>query len=510
MRSLDRTTIQNHGIPGTVLMDRAGAGLARIARAMLPDREKKILLIAGRGNNGGDAFVAARYLAAFGYDCTLRLACPANSVKGDALIHLNRMRDESGILPEEISEEKAWDKAVLPAKTGLIIDGILGTGIKGAARDAAGAAIRFINRHVNVCKVAAIDIPSGLNSDTGRAEGDCVHADRTITMALPKPGLVQPCAIDYTGSIDVIDIGIPDELVANTESNLELITAQDIIPLFPRRARDSHKGSFGHLLVIAGSKEYSGAAGMAVRAAGRSGAGLVTAAVPECIREIVASQAPEAMVRACPETKSGSHSPALLNQFEKTFSAYDAVLVGPGMSRDSETEQLIKTVVENSKAPVLLDADGLNAFEHSNPPATRNGREMILTPHPGELARIMKSATSDIQADRFAFAQKACDLTRAVVILKGAGTLVAAPGEKININMTGNPGMSSGGTGDVLAGLTAGFLAQGLSAFNAARAGVFIHGKAAETAVKTTGEPAMLAGDIINAIPGAFLDILPR
>ncbi|NLB55060.1 MAG: NAD(P)H-hydrate dehydratase [Lentisphaerae bacterium] len=511
MRTLDKLAIEEHEISGEVLMERAGTGLANAIINMRPPRDKKILLIAGHGNNGGDAFVAARILVEEGYTCSLILACEESEIKGDAFTHFVKMRQDAGIIPIELTDVARWEKRKILCDVGLIVDGLIGTGLKGVPQGVVAAAIRYINKHLNCCKIVAIDVPSGLNADTGEAEGDCVFADRTVTMALPKIGLIQPRAIEYTGSITVVNIGFPQELIDKYKSDYELVTKEEVQRHFPRRARMSHKGNYGHLLVIAGSRGMAGAAGMALSAALRSGVGLLSAAVPESIAQTVTAWTKEAMVYPCPETENGAHTLELLDKLKNHINRYDAVLIGPGMGSEQETKSLIKVLLDTLTCPVLLDADGLNAYADSATELAKvKSGDLVLTPHPAELARILGVPTQEVQANRFSYARKSAQTTDSTVLLKGAGTLIAHEGNRLRINMSGNPGMATGGSGDVLAGLIAGFMAQGISGFDAAQVASFIHGCAGDFASFIDGEVSMTATDIIDAIPWVFLEMLPR
>ncbi len=521
MRKLDRSAMDDYKIPGEELMDRAGLGVANAIDAMFDRcsmKDPPILLVAGRGNNGGDAFAAARHLRHYGYEVEVWVAGALEDICGDARTHLNKMK-EAKVRVEELPTKEDWDVAIEDARMaqalemGVIVDGVLGTGISGPARGPSAGAISCINASAKNSIVVAIDIPSGLNADTGFAAGDAVKADITVTMGLPKRGLVEPCAADHVGRIEVIDIGIPRELLENIETDIEFIAAQDIGMLFPRRHRASHKGSFGHLLIIGGAAGYSGAVSMAARAGLRSGAGLVTVVAPASIAGIVAGSAPEAMVHAAAETSAGSLSPDCWQAWRDRLEDFSAVVVGPGLTRNDASAALADLILKECPLPLVMDADALNAFEgRPDDLARARGTEkpLVITPHPGELGRLLGRKTAEIQADRFKSARDAAGKTGAVVVLKGAGTLVACNGHQLQVNMTGNPGMATGGTGDVLAGLLGGLLAQGMGAFDAARAAVFVHGKAGDEAARNRTELAITAGDVIEFIPHAFQRVCVR
>jgi len=515
MRELDRRTIQDYGIPGETLMDRAGLGVADVVdyvAKMWGYPDPPILLFAGRGNNGGDAFVAARYLKEQGYQVDLSLACEAGRVTGDALSHLSRAR-RAGIEIREFPDKPDWEDMLAesrPPAGGIVIDGLLGTGTRGPARGPAAGAIQYINMLAGRCLVVSIDVPSGLNSDTGRAEGDAVKADLTLTMGLPKQGLTEPCALDYVGSVEVIDIGIPDELTAPIRSERELTTAEDLRKLFGRRPRTAHKGNYGHLLVIAGAAGYAGAAAMACRAALRSGVGLVSALVPAGIAPTVAGLVPEAMVHAGPETGSGSPAADIIQHWDRNITDFDAVLLGPGMTTHLHTRHLVEWVLDNTAAPVVLDADALNVLAGETARLARRSGPLIITPHPAEMARLLGATADEVQSDRFGRAAQAAREAQCTVVLKGAGTIVAEPGKTPSLNLTGNPGMAKGGMGDVLAGLMAGMAGQGMAPYDAARTAAYLHGRAADYAAWRSSQAGLTAGDVIDELANVFKEVSAR
>lgn len=519
MRELERKTIADFQVSGEALMDRAGFCVAHVVDNLC-DRYgwhgAAILLVAGRGNNGGDAFVAARYLKQHGYEVSVWLACSQSDVQGDARLHLTRLKSAKVRL-EEFPTQQDWDQLtdnLLGSSGGMgvavVVDGVLGTGARGPAHGPAAGAIRYINALSAQSLVVAIDIPSGLNSDTGRAEGDAVTADWTVTMGLPKRGLVEPCAVSRVGRLEVADIGLPAALIEKIESEMEFIAAADVRRLVPRRPRLAHKGSFGHVLIMGGAAGYAGAVSLAARAAVRSGAGLVSVLTPRGIAPVVAGAVLEAMVHAAPETESGSLALAAWDAWRGEVGRFSAVLVGPGMTRHPDTRALVERILQDCPAALVLDADALNVLEGRLDEFKRRQGPLVITPHPGEMGRLLGCSAAEVQADRFAMARAAASRSGCVVVLKGAGTLVAAEGEPLQINLTGSPGMATGGTGDVLAGLLAGLLAQGLKPFDAARAAVFLHGRAGDEAACEKNEACLSAGDVIEALPYAFQLVSPR
>ncbi|MDD4870839.1 MAG: NAD(P)H-hydrate dehydratase [Kiritimatiellae bacterium] len=513
MRELDNRMIKEFGVPGEVLMERAGTGVADIVHclARVSGYAKPFVhLFAGRGNNGGDAFVAARCLKEQDVDVDVWLAGAAEELGGDALKHLNKMKS-AGISLKELPTIEDWEN--IPASyrgTDIVVDGILGTGITGPARGPAARAIQYINALSERSLVVSIDVPSGLNSDTGKAEGGAVRADVTVTMGLPKTGLLEPCAIDFVGTLEVVDLGIPDELIACIGTNKELITPEDLRKVMKRRPRDSHKGVFGHLLIIGGAAGYSGAVALAAKAAVRSGVGLVTVLVPESIAPIVAGIVPEAMVHGVVETKEGSLSSICLRKWGKNIKDFSTVLVGPGMTIHEQTRFLVDMILKESSQPLVLDADALNVYTKQAKLFCNTSCPVIITPHPGELAKLMGCSVADVQSDRFGMALCAASVTGATVVLKGAGTIIAQKGLPLNVNMTGNPGMATGGMGDVLAGLISGLVAQGLIPFDAARVAVYLHGRAGDNVAWQSSQSGITAVDIIEELPGVFRELTAR
>jgi len=494
MRELDRRTIEA-GTPGKVLMERAGKGVVDAMLDRWLEYRGPILIVAGKGNNGGDAFVVARHLAQrAGTAVTLLLACKKNEIKGDALFHFRKV-------PKSVKIVSATSGYFDSAR--VIVDGLLGTGLSGEVRSPYRELIEQVNRCKRAC-VVAIDIPSGLHADTGEPLGVAVRADLTVTMGLPKVGLLKPAATSHVGELEIVDIGIPAQFVSETASDAELITSSDLAPLFPRRKRSSHKGDYGHLLVLAGAEGYHGAAVLCAEAAARAGAGLVTLGVPRRIYPVVAAQCREVMVRPVPDTLDGTFALRAVEEMPSCFERCDAVALGPGLSQDDETKQFVVKILRDCPRPMVVDADGLNALAgHAESLALRES-PTILTPHPGEMARLINRTTTEVQSDRWDVAHRFARQVGMTVVLKGAGTVVAPPHGSIWINRTGGPALAKGGSGDILTGMIGSLLAQGFSTIDAARAGVFLHGRAADLAAMEFGDRATLARDVIAKFGEAF------
>lgn len=515
MREIDRRTIEEFDTKGEVLMERAGGGVAMLVRRVADITglmNPVIHLIAGRGQNGGDAFVAARQLKEQGLQVEVWVAAPINQISGDALIHFSRMKT-AGIEPYEIPTVEDWqDMLASPFYAEIIVDGVLGTGVRGPARGPAAGAIAYLRDRAQESIVISIDLPSGLNGDTGTAEGPCVVADLTATIGLPKTGLIAQSATDVVGSLDVVDIGLPPELIDDLvpPGDREFIYVEDIKPLFKRRRRSSHKGDYGHVLVVGGSRRFSGAAALCGRAALRSGAGCVTVLTPERLQSAVIGDTPELMVWPGRENTEGALAAANLDDLLGELDQWNAIVIGPGLTVCPDTRELLAGLLRHATVPVLLDADAINhcAVEPALLAAPRSSR--IYTPHPGELGRLLGSSADAVQADRVAAALKAATLTGSTVVLKGSGTLVAAPDQILQVNLNGNPGMATAGSGDVLAGIIGGLLAQGFSPYNAARAGVYLHGRAGDYSAWRRCQAALLAGDLIEELPYALRDLALR
>jgi NAD(P)H-hydrate epimerase len=486
MRELDRRTIEEFGTHGDVLMERAGQGVAEIVLDVLElRRANTVLLVAGTGNNGGDVFAAASFLAEAQMHVTVWICGSRNRIKGDAEYHLKKMI-RRGITPIEVESDADLKLQYAPA---VIVDGLLGTGSTGAPRGFMAELIRFMNTEASRSFMLSIDIPSGVDADSGGAEGEAIIADLTATMGLPKTGLIAQQALPYTGSVELIDIGIPAEYIEQTRGCLdaEMIDRSDLF--IPRRRRESHKGNYGHVLFIGGSKGFSGAIAMAARAALRAGAGLVSVLTPEEIAPLIAQAAgPEVMVHPVPDIGN------LALDFSKDWKKVTSVCAGPGLGRHPE---LIEKLLSTCELPLTLDADALCVSPEKIAAAQC---PVVLTPHPGEFEGLFGNEV----IDRHAQARAAVEQIGKTVVLKGAGTIVAHPNQKLAVNLNGNPGMATGGSGDVLAGIISALTAQQMPMFEAAKTGVYLHGLAGDIAADRKGQESLIATDIIDALPDAF------
>ena len=502
MRELDRLTIEEYGTPGHVLMERAGAGATDALLEAFPHARKiSVLVIAGKGNNGGDGFVIARLLKKQGVKCEVMLAAKKTDVTGDALRNLEafaKLRGRITEITEPSQLEIVRDKL---GRSGLIVDALFGTGLNAPVRGLAANLIELMN--VSELPVVAVDIPSGLDADRGEPLGQAVQADLTVTFGYPKRGQIGDPGAVYVGDLAIVDIGIAAEAIEKMSPRLELLTVEDIGSLVRTRRRTAHKGDFGHLLVLAGARGKSGAALLCGGAALRTGTGLVTLGGPTSLNAVFSSVLLEAMTAPLPELADGS-----LCLDEDAISAAmkgkSAIAFGPGIGVSADTIALTRWLLSQSKVPLIIDADGLNCGA-TDVGMIRGARvPVILTPHPGEMARLLNTTNAEIQSNRLEVARAFAAEHGCYLILKGANSIIAAPDGRAWINSSGNPGMASGGMGDVLTGVIGGLLAQGHSPENACRLGVFLHGYAGDMAAEEKGETGILAHDLIERLPNGL------
>jgi hydroxyethylthiazole kinase-like uncharacterized protein yjeF len=504
MRALDARAIQQLGIPGIRLMEKAGAGAARIiAEEFGPLRGKRIVVVCGKGNNGGDGFVVARHLKAHGARVRVLLIGSRRDLRGDAAWARGRWK---GKVDEILVEVNLPTLKGALAEAELIVDALLGTGLTGPARDLSARAIELMNQAGR--PVISLDLPSGLSSDHGDLLGPTVRAALTPTFAGLKRSLLLFPGAGYAGRVRVVDIGIP-AAEAERGAGAFLLEERDIRRHFPKRAADAHKGAYGHLLVVAGSAGKTGAAALAARSALRSGAGLVTVATAFSQQPVVAALGMEFMTEPCPETGAQSLSLKARERIFELAGRMDAVALGPGLGLDPETQDLARALIAEVPLPMVVDADALTALSGHLDLLGRVAAPRVLTPHPGEMARMLGVSASQIQSDRFESVRSFCTGHRVFLALKGAGTVIGRPDGQLFVNPTGNPGMAKGGSGDVLTGMIGAFLARGFEAEAAVQAGCYLHGLAGDLACAERGEEAMIAGDIIEAIPAALRPARP-
>jgi hydroxyethylthiazole kinase-like uncharacterized protein yjeF len=503
MREVDRAAIEELGIPSMVLMENAAIGVVEAIVEAFGEAESAAIFC-GPGNNGGDGLAAARHLSVRGWEVRIFLVTGGHELSADAAAQLAICRKmELPIL--EIAAEKELRVAVeAAADCDVVVDALFGTGL---ARPLEGLFARVVDG-INGLPVpcVAVDLPSGLAASEPRPIGLHVKADLTVTFAAPKVAHVFPPAADAVGEMVVTDLGIPARLVDDAveeAGDLHLVMGEDLADLLPAREAGSHKGDFGHALIVAGSPGKAGACILAARAAVRAGAGLVTAAVPEPILQTVDLGSIESMTLPLPAGPTGQIAESAADVVLEAAEGKAVLALGPGLGAEPATVAAIRRIALECPLPLVLDADGLNAFAGKAGDLAARRAETILTPHPGELGRLLGISTAQIQEDRIAAARGAAEETGAIVILKGHMTLIAS-GTAVFVNPTGNPGMATGGTGDVLTGLIAGLLAQGLDALDAAVVAVYLHGLAGDLAATRLGEMALAAGDLIEILPAAF------
>jgi len=495
MQEVDRRAAAEFGMPSLLLMENAGAAVARRVWERLQHPGGcwgPVLFACGPGNNGGDGFVAARRLANRGVPVSCFLVGSRERVAGDALVNLELLERLGISLP-------AWEPGVLPAQPQLVVDALLGTGFRGALREPTAAAAAWMRK----CgaPVVAIDVPSGVDADTGAAADLAIQAVETITFGLPKLGLVQEPGRSHVGRLVVADISLPRPLLENP-AFAEWITAREAAPWWPERPAAAHKGSAGRVLLLAGSPGLTGAAALAGEAALRAGAGLVTVGVPASLNPILEVKLTEAMTLPLPETPGGGLSLAGLAAVQEQLPRLHALAVGPGLGRDPETGKLLRALLDLWAGPVVVDADGLNLLAPARPGAFPSGA--VLTPHPGELARLLGTAAAEVESNRIETVRAAAREFGCVVVLKGPGTCIAGPDGRLSVNGSGGPALATGGAGDVLTGIVAAALARGLPPYEAARAGVFLHGLLGDLAGESMGAPGAVAGDLVRLTPAAL------
>ncbi len=496
MRELDRLTIEEYGIPGIVLMENAGIASFEAAMEMLEDIDDPIILVlCGPGNNGGDGYVVARHLYNSGASVHIAHIGDLDSVKGDARTNM-LIASKMGIaIHEKPSEEHLW---TMINDSDLVVDALLGTGTSGPARSEISDVISMVNS--SCIPVLALDIPSGIDVDRGQLPGESILADVTITFGLPKVGMVTYPAAHRVGKLIVAEISIPSSAVDKSNCAAHLITQDRAAIGIPDRSADSHKGTFGHLAVAAGSIGMSGAVTLSAFGGLRIGTGLVTMLVPESINPIVEIKVTEAMSIPIAEGSKGKFGLKSRDKVLQEIGKRDALVLGPGIGRDDDTVLFVRELLESVECPVVLDADALYAVSKDLSLLKKAKNDIVLTPHPGEMAMLLGTATSEVQSNRLEVAIKFALDYGVTLVLKGAGTVVASPNGTAYINPTGCSGMASGGVGDVLSGMIGGLLAQDVGVDLAAVTGVYLHGLAGELASDKLGEAAMLASDLVDHI----------
>ena len=504
MRAIDRWAIDEMGIPGIVLMENAGATIVRRLAEIIPDlSSKKIIIFCGKGNNGGDGFVMARHLSNLGANVTVLLAALITELKGDAKTNALSAKN-LGIHIKELNTKNInkFDRKL--SHSDLIVDALFGTGLSKPASCFMETVINKINQYEKF--TVSIDINSGINADSGMLIGPHVFSDLTFALAsMKKSHLLHPAA-SVMKKVELLDIGIPNHIEQNIQ--VHLLEEKDIKSIFHSRQQDTHKGNYGHVLVLAGSIGKAGAAGLSALGALRAGCGLCTLALPETCQKAFELHPMEVMTVPLPETQSGTLSIKAKEPILRLLEGKSVVAIGPGMTTEPETVKLIGEILPFIKCPLILDADAINALE-KNMGWLDNLKSVVLTPHPKEMSRLTGLSTQEIQKNRISTAIEFAQKKSVILLLKGAPSLIATPDGNVYINPTGNPGMATGGSGDVLTGIIAGLAAQNISPKNASIAGAYIHGYSGDIFSEVETQTSLIAGDLLRNLPNVLKKILP-
>ncbi|MCM3764872.1 NAD(P)H-hydrate dehydratase [Neobacillus niacini] len=500
MQMMDRYTMEKLGLPGIVLMENAGARVVEEILASFSNQTPRVLVLAGGGNNGGDGFVIARRLIDLGVEAQILLLADPTRISGDAKIHYDVYINRK--LPifylhelsmKEVNPRLEW--------ADVIVDALLGTGVNGPVREPLSRVISLVNEYKGNKLILSVDIPSGVSSDTGNVDGVAIKADKTITFVFPKKGFFFNQGPSYIGEWKAVDISVPPAVAANLGLNLpQLITEDAVKNSIPKRPATGHKGTFGHVLVVGGSRPYVGAPIYSAKAALHSGAGLVTLAVPEGIYPMAAAQCSEALFLPLPE-ENGHIAARAIVQISSALPQFDCVAVGPGLGRFPGGEKWLKQLLYALTGQALIiDADALYLIRNDLGLLKGYNGQVILTPHPGEMSRLVNKTVSDIEADRLGIAATFAKENNIYLVLKGHRTVIAGPDGEVYINPYGHDALGKGGSGDVLTGLIASFLAQGSSPMNAAISASYLHARAGEEKAKTLSNYGVMPLDIIDGV----------
>lgn len=499
MQGLDRLAIDQFKIPSLQLMEQAGKNVAEIVRENLTSKNGAVAIVVGKGNNAGDGLVVARYLKEWGIDVVLFVMAEVSELSADAAANWRQLEKDPPHIISFTTEDNIRKNAVHLRESALIVDAIFGTGLNAELTGKYRLAIEAINKSVK--PVVAIDVPSGISADSGHVLGAAVRARVTVTFQLPKLGLVISPGSEYTGRLRVVDIGIPKAAISSVKTPYHLSSPDLFRNCFASRDPNSHKGSFGHVLVVAGSSGKMGAGLLTSRGVLRCGAGLVTYALPQAAFDKYDSRFPEIMVEGIADGGRGYFDKQSAAGIAETLAQKSVVAIGPGIGTNPETKQVVLEIISKTKVPLIIDADGLNNIAGELNILGRRQAPTILTPHPGEMSHLTGATTKDVQERRLELALKLAKSANSYVVLKGHRSLVATPDGQVFINPTGNPGMATAGMGDVLTGVIAGFIAQGIPVDIAVVAAVYIHGMAGDMAAEAAGEIGLLASDVIEQLP---------
>ncbi|MDF2563985.1 MAG: ADP/ATP-dependent (S)-NAD(P)H-hydrate dehydratase [Massilibacillus sp.] len=501
MRKIDQQTVHQYGVPEIALMENAGSEVSKaVAQVLKSISGKKVCIFAGKGNNGGDGFVSARHLINQKAKIKVFIIGDIEHMKASAKINLDILKN-MGIDILYVENDRDWDKVKIAlAFSDCFVDALLGTGFHGALRPEMEKIINMINGMGK--PIVAVDIPSGVEADTGCVRTTAIQATTTVSFGLPKMGLFLYPGAAHTGEVLVADIGIPNVLLTDGNIKQNIINTSMVKSLIVKRPADVHKGNCGRVLIVAGSNGLTGAAVLAASAALRSGAGIVTLAVAQSLQEVVETKLTEVMTYPLAEKKAGvigvTALPELLNLAQK----YDVVAIGPGIGRDADTFELVCEFIKQIDKQVIIDADAIQAFCGKGKELSASKMIPVLTPHLGEFSNLVGVSIEDVKSDIIGIARKAAEEFNSIIVLKSARTVVAYPDGNVYINIRGNAGMATAGSGDVLTGIISGLFAQGLLSYSAAVAGVFLHSFAGDLAAQS-GMVGLIASDIMQALPAA-------
>ncbi|QNB46590.1 NAD(P)H-hydrate dehydratase [Thermanaerosceptrum fracticalcis] len=503
MKLLDKWAVEERGIPTVLLMENAGNAIAQTVKQIFASVSGRyVIILVGKGNNGGDALVAARHLHQLGAEVKLFLLFPPEEFQGAVKTNWHFI-ESLDLKWHQLQDDHSFYLLKLSLNNcDLIIDGIFGTGFRGDPQGHVSRAIQVVNE--SSCPVLAIDVPSGLDADTGRVGDPCIKANYTVTFAWAKRGLVLYPGKHFVGKLVVADISLPQDALALLDKEEHYIDRELAKKLLPQRDWEGHKNSFGHVLVIAGSRGMTGAALLTSKAVLRAGAGLVTTCLPASLADLFDIAFPEGLTRGMAETRERTLAAAAWWEMSPLLANKKAVVFGPGLSTHPEIGDLLEKLLAESLVPLVIDADGLNVLAQDTGILKTAKIPVILTPHPGEMGRLLGVSAQEVQANRVETARLAADLFQSIIVLKGAATITVVPDGHIFINSSGGPSLATAGSGDVLAGVIASFLAQGLEPACAAMLGVYVHGLAGDLLAESKGIRGVLAGDIVETLPLAL------
>lgn len=504
MRGIDRRASQEYGVTSLILMENAGIRVVEVAETFLENCPlRRVVIVAGKGNNGGDGLVVARHLMNSGAQVDTFLLGDPQEMPPDTLVNYEILK-KMGARLFPLKDEDGLNRLFLSTLSAdLIIDALYGISFRGPLREFDSQVVSIMNQSRK--PIVAVDIPSGVEADTGRVTGEAVRASWTVTLALPKLGLLVEPGCSFAGRVTVADISIPSRLLSEKVLKTNLLTEDLVTGFFPPRPRQSHKGTYGHALIIGGSMGMTGAVMLSAASALAVGAGLVTAAVPKSLLPIVEGGLAEVMTAPLEETRQKAIALEALPAIENLLGTVSVCAIGPGMSRYPEAKAVVRFVLERSGVPVVIDADGLNALGEDMSVLGNRQVPIVLTPHPGEMSRLLGTTVGELQSRRMEAVREAASKWGVTVVLKGSGTIVAEPNGETYLNVTGNPGMATAGSGDVLTGVITGLISQGIRPNTAAGVGTYLHGKAGDLVKETRGERGLIASDLVRAIPEVIM-----